>query len=83
MSLGKWLNNLSTLDHVVLLIIFFIGILLSRVSLKELIKYYEKKTNYSEYRQQFRVTPFSLLSLGFLYTFMIYKLLSNLFSFMP
>ena len=83
MTLGKWLNSLSALDHIILLIMFLAGILLSRISLKALIKYYEEKTNYSEYRKQFRITPFSLLSLGVLYFFIIYKVLSVMFPFIP
>ena len=83
MTLGQWLNNLSVLDHIILLIMFLAGVLLSRISLNALIKYYEKKTNYSEYRKQFRITPFSLLSLGVLYFLIIYKVLSVLFPFIP
>ena len=83
MTLGNWLNSLSALDHIILLIIFFAGILLSRISLNALIKYYEEKTHYSEYRKRFRITPFSLLSLGLLYFILIYKILSALFPFIP
>ncbi len=83
MTLGQWLNSLSALDHIILLIIFLFGVSLSRISLSALIKYYEKKTNFSEYRKQFRITPFSLLSLGVLYSFLIYKVLSVLFPFIP
>lgn len=83
MTLGNWLNSLSALDHIILLIIFFAGILLSRISLNALIKYYEEKTNYSEYRKQFRITPFSLLSLGLFYFIIFYKILSALFPFVP
>ena len=83
MTLGHWLNNLSVLDHIILLIMFLAGILLSRISLNALIKYYEEKTNYSEYRKQFRITPFLLLSLGILYFFIIYKVLSVMFPFIP
>ena len=83
MTLGQWLNSLSVIDHIILLIMFLAGVLLSRISLNALIKYYEEKTNYSEYRKQFRITPFSLLSLGVLYFLIIYKLLSVLFPFIP
>ncbi len=83
MTLGQWLNSLSVLDHIILLIMFLAGVLLSRISLNALIKYYEEKTNYSKYRKQFRITPFSLLSLGVLYFLIIYKILSVLFPFIP
>ena len=83
MTLGQWLNSLSALDHFILLIMLLAGVLLSRISLNALIKYYEEKTNYSEYRKQFRITPFSLLSLGVLYFFIIYKVLSIMFPFIP
>ena len=83
MTLGQWLNSLSVLDHIILLIMFLAGVLLSRISLNALIKYYEEKTNFSEYRKQFRITHFSLLSLGVLYFFIIYKVLSVMFPFIP
>ena len=83
MSLGQWLNNLSTFDHAVLIVLMLTGTYLSKISLETFIKYYEEKTNYSEYRKQFRITPFSLLSLGVLYFFIIYKVLSVMFPFIP
>ena len=83
MSLGKWLNNLSTLDHVILLLLFLLGIYLSKISLKTFIKYYEKKTNYSKYRIQFRITPFALLSIGIIYTYIIYQILDEFFTIIP
>ena len=43
MTLGQWLNSLSALDHIILLIMFLAGVLLSRISLNALIKYYEEK----------------------------------------
>ena len=72
MTLGQWLNSLSVLDHIILLIMFLAGVLLSRISLNALIKYYEKKTNYSEYRKQFRITPFFLLILAMFYSTILY-----------
>ncbi len=83
MSLGNWLNNLSAFDHVILLIIFFIGIYFSQLSLKAFIKFYEEKTNYSKYRIQFRITPISLLSIGFFFSYIIYRLLKLIFDFIP
>ncbi len=83
MSLGDWLNNLSTFDHVILIILLIIGTYLSKISLETFIKYYEQKTNFSKYRIKFRITPFSLLSIGLLYTFIIYKILSKFLSFIP
>ena len=83
MSLGEWLNNLSTFDHIVLLILLLIGIFLSRISLKGIINFYEQKTNYSKYRIKFRITPFPLLSIGIIYSYIIYKILKNFLSFIP
>ena len=48
MSLGKWLNSLSTMDHLILLILFIISGYLSNQTLKNLIELYDKKTDYSK-----------------------------------
>jgi len=83
MSLGEWLNNLSTFDHLVLIVLLLIGTYLSKISLNTFIKYYEQKTNYSKYRIQLRITPFMLLSIGLIYTYIIYQILDEFLTFIP
>ena len=83
MSLGKWLNNLTAIDHAILLILFIIGVYLSHLTLRTLFKFYDEKTTHSKYRLKLRITPFSLLSLGLFYTYLIYQLLDGTFTFIP
>jgi hypothetical protein len=83
MSLGQWLNSLSTMDHLILLILFIISCYLSNQTLKNLIELYDKKTGYSKFRIKFRVTPAALLSLGLFYSIIIYQIIDGLFGFMP
>ena len=83
MKLGHWLNTLSAIDHAILLIVFLFGVFLSKTTLDGLIEYYDKKTNHSKFRVRFRVTPLSLLILAFIYSFILYKILSAMFPFMP
>ena len=42
MSLGKWLNNLTAIDHAILLILFIIGVYLSHLTLRTLFKFYDE-----------------------------------------
>ena len=44
MSLGKWLNNLTAIDHAILLFLFIIGVYLSHLTLRTLFKFYDEKT---------------------------------------
>ena len=48
-----------------------------------LIEYYDEKKEHSQFRIQFRVTPAALLSLAFIYSFLIYQILEAMFEFMP
>ena len=41
------------------------------------------KKEHSQFRIQFRVTPAALLSLAFIYSFLIYQILEAMFDFMP
>ena len=80
MSLGDWLKSLSALDHGILLALYGICIYLSKITLEMLIEYYDE---HSQFRIQFRVTPAALLSLAFIYSFLIYQILEAMFEFMP
>lgn len=83
MKLGHWLNSLSALDHAILLLVFLLGIYLSKTTLDGLIEYYNKKTNHNKFRVRFRVTPGALLVLGFIYSLVLYQIFSTMFPFMP
>ncbi|MAL64813.1 MAG: hypothetical protein CMF94_01785 [Candidatus Marinimicrobia bacterium] len=83
MNLGQWLKSLSTGDHIILLIFYAFCVYLSKASLENLIKIYDKKKEYSEFRIRFRITPIMLLSLGFLYSYILYNIFKGIFVFMP
>ena len=83
MNLGKWLKSLSTTDHIILLILYGCCIYLSKITLESLIEFYNKKKKYSKFRIQFRITPISLLGLGFIYSLFFYQLLSAIFKVIP
>ena len=83
MNLGQWLKSLSTIDHIVLIILYIFCVYLSKVSFENLIEMYDKKKEYSEFRIQFRITPIMLLGLGFLYSLLFYNLLEGIFGIMP
>jgi len=83
MNLGKWLNSLSTMDHLILLILFIISCFLSNQTLITFIELYDKKMDYSKFRIKFRVAPTALLSLGLFYSIIIYQIIDELFGFMP
>ncbi|MBL51729.1 MAG: hypothetical protein CMG57_07215 [Candidatus Marinimicrobia bacterium] len=83
MTLGQWLNSLSAIDHGILLTIFLVGIYFSKATLDGLIEFYDKKKKFSKFRIQFRVTPAALISIGFIYSLILYQILSAMFSFIP
>ena len=83
MNFGQWLKSLSTADHIVLILLYVFCIYLSKISLESLIEIYDKKKKYSDFRIKFRITPIMLLSLGFLYSLLLYTLLEGIFGVMP
>lgn len=83
MNLSEWLYSLSNTDHIILIFIYMVCIYLSKISLQSLIKIYDEKKKYSKYRLQLRVSPGSLLSLAFVYSIVIYKIMNSIFNFTP
>ena len=83
MNLSEWLYSLSNTDHIILISIYMVCIYLSKISLQSLIKIYDEKKKYSKYRLQLRVSPGSLLSLAFVYSIIIYKIMNSIFNFIP
>ena len=79
MKLGHWLNSLSLFDHLLLLLLFLVGVYFSKLTLDALREFYRKKTNDSPYMVKYRITPLALLSLGIFYTVILVKILSRLF----
>ena len=45
MKLGHWLNSLSFFDHLLLLLLFLVGVYFSKLTLEALLELYRKKTN--------------------------------------
>ena len=80
MKLGHWLNSLSFVDHLVLLLLYIIGVYFSKLTLEALREFYRKKTNDSPYMVKYRITPLAMLSLGLFYTVIIVKILSRFFN---
>jgi len=80
MKLGHWLNSLSFVDHLVLLLLYIIGVYFSKLTLEALREFYRKKTNNSPYMVKYRITPLAMLSLGLFYTVIIVKILSRFFN---
>lgn len=80
MKLGHWLNSLSFVDHLVLLLLYIIGVYFSKLTLEALREFYRKKTNDSPYMVKYRITPLAMLSLGLFYTVIIVKILSRIFN---
>ena len=83
MSLGKWLNSLSAVDHSILFAIFLVGIYFSYATLEFLIEFYDNKKKHSKFRVHFRVTPAALIFFGFIYSLIIHQILKAMFNFIP
>ncbi len=83
MNLSEWLYSLSFSDHIILIFIYLICIYLSKISLQSLISIYDEKKKYSKYRVQLRISPGSLLSLAFIYSIILYKIMNSLFNLIP
>lgn len=83
MNLSEWLYSLSFSDHIILIFIYLICIYLSKISLQSLISIYDEKKKYSKYRVQLRISPGSLLSLAFIYSVILYKMMNSLFNLIP
>ena len=77
MSLGQWINSLTFFDHLVLLVLFLIGLYFSKATLETLIHLYKKKQGDNPYQVKYRVTPAALLSVAIVYTIILYRLMSG------
>jgi len=77
MSLGQWINPLTFFDHLVLLVLFLVGLYFSKATLETLIHLYKKKQGDNPYQVKYRVTPAALLSVAIVYTIILYHLMSG------
>jgi len=77
MEFGQWLNSLTWLDHVVILLIFVVASSLAQLSItgfKHIIQSAQKKNPYLD---QLRTTPFLFFGFAIPYTILLYKILGN------
>ena len=78
MEFGQWLNSLTWLDHIIILLIFIIAsylALLSIAGFKQIMQSAQKK---NPYIGQIRTTPFLFFGFAIPYTILLYKLLGNI-----
>ena len=78
MEFGQWLNSLTWLDHVVILLIFVVASYLAQLSIagcKHIIQSAQKKNPYLD---QLQTTPFLFFGFAIPYTILLYKLLGNI-----
>lgn len=73
MIFGRWLNSLTFIDHVIILLIFSISCWIAHVSMKGFRKLVEK-TNQSPYAMEFRSSPFIIFVIAVPYTIIIYRI---------
>jgi L-cystine uptake protein TcyP (sodium:dicarboxylate symporter family) len=78
MEFGQWLNSLTWLDHIIILLIFIIAsylALLSIAGFKQIMQSAQKK---NPYLGQIRTTPFLFFGFAIPYTILLYKLLGKI-----
>ena len=78
MEFGQWLNSLTWLDHVVILLIFVVASYLAQLSIagfKHIIQSAQKKNPSLD---QLQTTPFLFFGFAIPYTILLYKILSNI-----
>ena len=78
MEFGQWLNSLTWLDHIIIILIFIIAsylALLSIAGFKQIMQSAQKK---NPYLGQIRTTPFLFFGFAIPYTILLYKILGNI-----
>tara|TARA_B100000029_G_C16856208_1_gene697488 strand:+ start:152 stop:415 length:264 start_codon:yes stop_codon:yes gene_type:complete len=78
MEFGQWLNSLTLLNYIIILLIFIIASYLAQLSIagfKHIIHSAQKK---NPYLGQIRTTPFLFFGFAIPYTILLYKLLGNI-----
>lgn len=74
MSFGHWLNSLTWVDNVVILLMFAISGWLSHFTMKGFRRLVER-TNQSPYAEEFRTSPFVFFAVAIPYTIILYKII--------
>ena len=78
MEFGQWLNSLTWLDHIIILLIFIIASYLAQLSIagfKHIIQSAQKK---NPYLGQIRTTPILFFGIAIPYTILLYKIMGNI-----
>jgi hypothetical protein len=81
MNISDWLYSLTVKDQLVLILIYLFCIYLSKISLKSLISIYDERKKYSKYRIELRISAGYLLSLAFIYSIILYRIVNSVFNF--
>ncbi len=74
MSFGHWLNSLTWVDNVVILLMFAISGWLSHFTMKGFRRLVER-TNQSPYAEEFRTSPFVFFAVAIPYTIILYRII--------
>jgi hypothetical protein len=78
MEFGQWLNSLTWLDHVVILLIFMVASYLAKLSIAGFNHIIQSAQKKNPYLDQLRTTPFLFFGFTIPYTILLYKLLGNI-----
>ena len=76
MSFGKWLNSLTWIDHLVILLLFTLASYVALLSMKGLRTFVEK-TRSSPYANEFRTSPFMFFAFAIPNTIFLYQLVGG------
>ena len=77
MNFGKWLNSLTWIDHLVILILFGLASYIAYMSMNGLRTFVEK-TQKNPYANEFRASPFMFFAFAIPYTFFLYQLVGGI-----
>ena len=78
MEFGQWLNSLTWLDHVVILLIFVVASYLAQLSIAEFKHIIQSAQKNNPYLDQLQTTPFLFFGFAIPFTILLYKLLGNI-----
>ncbi|MAD51859.1 MAG: hypothetical protein CMF79_04705 [Candidatus Marinimicrobia bacterium] len=73
MKFGRWLNSLTFIDHVIILLFFSISFWLAHLTMNGFRKLVER-TNQNPYAQEFRSSPLILSVIAIPYTIILYRI---------
>jgi len=78
MEFGQWLNSLTWLDHVIILLIFIVASYLAQLSIKGFKHIIQSAKKKNPYAVQLQSTPFLFFGFAIPYTILLYKILGNI-----